>query len=73
MSKYRIILFGSIPQLAAIITFGSACSIRVHSSLAAKPYDQIINDEVKKTVNKQNNIENCKFLFFCSLSIFRKK
>lgn len=32
-----MILFGSTPQLAAMTTFGSACSIRVHSSLAAKP------------------------------------
>lgn len=30
-------LLGSTPQLAAITTFGSACSIRVQSSLAAKP------------------------------------
>lgn len=34
---YLIILFGSTPQLAAIMTFGSACSILVQSSLAAKP------------------------------------
>lgn len=37
MSKYRMILFGSTPQLAAMTTFGSACSIRLHNSFAAKP------------------------------------
>lgn len=31
------ILFGSTPQLAAMMTVGSACSILVLSSLAAKP------------------------------------
>lgn len=34
---YLTILLGSTPQLAAIITFGSACSIRTHSSLTANP------------------------------------
>lgn len=42
MSKYRMTLFGSTPQLAAMTTFGSACSIRVHSSLAAKPNKTIL-------------------------------
>lgn len=32
-----MILFGSTPQLAAIITFGSACIIRDLNSLDAKP------------------------------------
>uniref|UniRef100_A0A1B0C442 Uncharacterized protein n=1 Tax=Glossina palpalis gambiensis TaxID=67801 RepID=A0A1B0C442_9MUSC len=36
-SGYGIILPGSTPQLAAIIILGFACSMRVHSSLAAKP------------------------------------
>lgn len=35
--KYLTILFGSIPQFAAIITFGVAWLIRALSSRAAKP------------------------------------
>lgn len=35
--NYLMTLLGSTPQLAAMITFGSACSILVRNSLAAKP------------------------------------
>jgi len=35
--KYLTILFGSIPQLAAIIIFGAAWLIRAQSSRAANP------------------------------------
>lgn len=45
-----IILLGSTPQLAAITTFGSACSIRVHSSLAAKP-DEEFDNKNKSLIN----------------------
>lgn len=38
---YGMILLGSRPQSAAITTLGSACSILVHSSLAANPETQI--------------------------------
>lgn len=34
---YLITLLGSTPQLAAMMTLGSACSILVRSSLAANP------------------------------------
>lgn len=39
---YLIILFGSTPQLAAIKTFGSACSILIFNSRAAKPIIKFI-------------------------------
>lgn len=36
-SSHLMTLLGSTPQLAAMITLGSACTILEHSSLAAKP------------------------------------
>lgn len=85
MSKYLITLFGSRPQLAAMTTFGSACSIRVHNSLAAKPNQSIIiTTTITKTransgitlhfifdfENKQNNkIRIKKFIFLCAFPV----
>lgn len=37
LQLYLTILLGSTPQLAAMMTVGSACSILVLNSLAAKP------------------------------------
>lgn len=42
VNYYLTILFGSTPQLAAIITFGSECSILVHNSRAANPKENYI-------------------------------
>lgn len=50
MSRYRTILVGSTPQLAAITTFGSACSMRLQSSLAAKPTKKIHSENPCKTL-----------------------
>lgn len=54
---YLITLLGSTPQLAAMTTFGSACSIRVHSSLAAKPTNKWKINQDSIEVSKKHNFQ----------------